>query len=453
MTVVPLMIFVPYVKAFDIPNKLFKNGDFLYEPVAITKLVLENRLIFASGLFDFGTKLIPQLSILLSLVTVSELLGNGEVKVLPGPAKETIQSVAVKSTATKPQIDASSTGNNPAADIINSPSSDQGGLVRALIKWKDVVAIASFVLWGTIVVILHSMAAHRAGHYKVVGCRAETRPWFSNGKEPCSSLVYDCHAHGTTSPNTSSFSKMDPAALSTLAIVHCPALVMPPDIQRFSNLVMIHIYNSTIVNWDTESSISATAHTHLLSVLVGKTNMAEFPEGLLQPLPATMMSVQFSETNLTKLPDDLYLRWRFLATVVFENGILTEIPYQMFFFPAYTLSFAGNRIESIQSLAMMPPGMVIPELLLKNNPIKELPAALMDPTTFIMSLSVQNTSVSTMPDWVKTQTVVVWAYDTPFCSAPMTDPELASKVMCFERPKKQESFFPMYLFEQLYPSD
>ncbi|KAL3674025.1 hypothetical protein V7S43_001708 [Phytophthora oleae] len=210
---------------------------------------------------------------------------------------------------------------------------------------------------------------------------------------------------------------------------------------------MIHIYNSTIVNWSVESSISAAKHTRLLSVLLGKTNMTEFPQGLLQPLPATMMSIQFSETNLTVIPDDLYLRWHFLATVVFENGLLTEIPYQTFFLPTYIMSFMGNRIESVPTLAMMPSGTIIPELRLKNNPLKQLPATLMDPTAFIMSLNVQNTSVTTMPEWVKTQTMVVWAYETPFCAVPMADPALAAKVMCFNRPAGYESFFPCTCFK------
>ncbi|KAG6623193.1 Reticulon-4-interacting protein 1 [Phytophthora cinnamomi] len=156
---------------------------------------------------------------------------------------------------------------------------------------------------------------------------------------------------------------------------------------------------------------------------------------------------------MTKIPADLYLRWHFLARVIFEKSILTEIPYQTIFLPPYMLSFAGNRIETIPELAMMPPGMVIPELLLKNDPLKELPAQLVGPTALIMSLNVQNTSVSSMPEWVKTQTKVIWAYDTPFCSSESRDPALAPKAMCFERPAAQESSFPMYLFEALYPFD
>ncbi|KAG6954076.1 hypothetical protein JG687_00012020 [Phytophthora cactorum] len=34
-----------------------------------------------------------------------------------------------------------------------------------------------------------------------------------------------------------------------------------------------------------------------------------------------------------------------------------------------------------------------------------------------------------MPAWVKTNTKVVWAYDTPYCATPMADPTLAYQVI------------------------
>ncbi|KUF93614.1 hypothetical protein AM588_10006109 [Phytophthora nicotianae] len=414
MIVVPLIIFIPYIEGFSFEYEIFKNLDLMYDPVSAATLVLENRLIFASSIFDFATKLIPQLSIFLSLVTVCELLSRSNVKVVPGTS---MQSVAVKPKASSTDTENPAVVDKPAA---TSQNSSHFASLRAIRKWKHVVTIVLFVIWGTIILFLHGLAAQRAQHYEVVGCRAVTRPWFSNGKEPCSSLVYDCHARNTTSPDDSSFDKLDVVALATLAIAHCPELDMPRDFQRLENLMMLHLYNSTIVKWDAESSVSDTAHTRMLSVLVGKTQMTEFPEGLLQPLPASLLSVQFSETNLTKLPDDLYMRWHAMAMIAFENGDLTEIPYQMFFSPVYTLSFAGNKIETLPTLAMMPPGMTIPELNLKNNPLRELPAALMAPDPFVMSINAQNTSLSAMPAWIKTNTKVVWAYDTPFCATPVT---------------------------------
>ncbi|GMF16743.1 unnamed protein product [Phytophthora lilii] len=301
MIAVPLIIFLPYVESFNLEYSIFNNPDFLYDPVPLATMVLENRLIFASSLFDFSTKLIPQLSIILSLVTVSELLNRGDVKVVPGAGGQSIQTLAVK-----PKTN-SSGASKPGGESQLRANTSQWGSLRALQKWRHVVAISLFLLWGLIVLLLHVLAAQRAANYEVVGCRAVTRPWFSNGKEPCSSLVYDCYARGTVSPDDTSFDKLDHVALATLAIAHCPELDMPPGFQRLENLVMFHIYNSTIVNWNAESSVSATAHTRLLSVLVGKTRMNEFPEGLLQTLPESLMSVQFSDTNLAKLPEDLHL--------------------------------------------------------------------------------------------------------------------------------------------------
>ncbi|KAE8964924.1 hypothetical protein PR003_g24811 [Phytophthora rubi] len=143
--------------------------------------------------------------------------------------------------------------------------------------------------------------------------------------------------------------------------------------------------------------------------------------------------------------------WNPFAGISFDYGELTDIPVQTFLLPAYMYSFEGNQIETLPSLAMLPAGVIVPELQLKANPLKQLPAALMEPTAFIMSMNVQNTSLTNMPDWVKTSTKVVWAYGTPFCAVPMADPTLAERVMCFERPADQEFTFPIFLFDALYP--
>ncbi|KAE9287144.1 hypothetical protein PF008_g26492 [Phytophthora fragariae] len=122
----------------------------------------------------------------------------------------------------------------------------------------------------------------------------------------------------------------------------------------------------------------------------------------------------------------------------------------MFLSPAQMLSLKGNQIETIPSLAMLPAGVIIQMLELTNNPIKELPATLKEPTALIISMSVQHTSLTNMPEWVKTNTKVVWAYGTPFCATPMADPTFAERVMCFERPAGQDITFPMFLFDAPY---
>ncbi|KAE9031379.1 hypothetical protein PF011_g128 [Phytophthora fragariae] len=160
------------------------------------------------------------------------------------------------------------------------------------------------------------------------------------------------------------------------------------------------------------------------------------------------MTVQFSHTSIKTLPDDLYLRWHRLVMISFEYGELEDIPFQMFLSPVARLSLVGNKVETIPTL---PAGAIVPVLELTANLLKELPATLMEPTAFIMSMNVQHTSLTSMPEWVKTNTKVVWAYGTPFCAAPMADPTLADRVMCFERPAGQDLTYPISLLDALYP--
>ncbi|KAE9002619.1 hypothetical protein PF001_g8033 [Phytophthora fragariae] len=448
MTIVPLLIFIPCIEGFDLQYKYLKNQNFIFEPLTLVTLVLENRLIFAAGLFDFATKLIPHLSIMLSLVTVSELLGRGDVKVVPGTGGPNIQSMAVQPKASSSNI---SKPTDTLAFTANPQSPNQWKSLHAFLKRKHPITVAMFSLWGATVLLLHVLAAKRAANFEVLGCRAMTRPWFLNGNAPCTSLVYDCHAQNTTTPGQTSFDNIDPVILATLSIAHCPGFEMPPSFQRLGSLVALHMYNSTIVSWDVESSISTTAHPRLLSVVLVRLQITEVPQGVLQPLPPLVLGVQFSHSNIKTVPNDLYLRWHPLVGIYFDYGELTDIPFQMFLSPAHVLSFVGNQIETIPTLAMLPAGAIIPELALSTNPLKELPATLMEPTALIMSMNVQHTSLTSMPEWVKTNTKVVWAYGTPFCAAPMTDPKFADRVMCFERPAGQDLAFPIALLDALYP--
>ncbi|KAE9073381.1 hypothetical protein PF010_g25096 [Phytophthora fragariae] len=385
VTIVPLLIFVPYIQGFDLQHKIVKNQNFSVDPVTLVTIVLENRLLFAAGMLDFATKPIPHLSIMLSLVTVSELLGRGDVKVTPDARGPNMQAMTV----------------NPKASSSN------------------------------------------------IGKPTDTQA--SSGKVPCASLVYDCHAQNTTTPDQTTFDKLDPVVFAALSIVHCSGLEMPPNFQILESLMTLQIYNSTIVSWDAKSAISATAHTRLLWVFVGRSQMAEVPQGVLQPLPATVQGIQFSHSNIKTLPNDLNLRWHSLIALSFDYGELADIPPQMFFSLARVLSFVGNQIETIPALAMLPAGAFILDVELAANPLKELPATLMEPTALIISMNVQYTSLTHMPEWVKTNTKVVWAYGTPFCATPMADPTLARRVMCFERPAEQDASYPMFLVDALFP--
>lgn len=110
-----------------------------------------------------------------------------------------------------------------------------------------------------------------------------------------------------------------------------------------------------------------------------------FPDGLLQPLPASLLSIQFCVTDLASLPGDLPSRWHQMAVVAFEYAELAEFPASLLALQVYSLSFKGNKLDTVPQLAEMPPGIFLPDLSLNENPLKELPAALSSPTSFLIA--------------------------------------------------------------------
>lgn len=144
--------------------------------------------------------------------------------------------------------------------------------------------------------------------------------------------------------------------------------------------------------------------------------MAEIPVGLRQPLPRILKTIRISGSTLSELPHDLPARWSGLAVLAIEDSKLKIIPPDFFAMKVVVLSLMGNYIERISADASVPSNTVILQLRLNRNPLNELPASLMGPNSLIVSFNVQNTSLSTFPTWVETQTKVVWAYDTRrFC--------------------------------------
>lgn len=186
----------------------------------------------------------------------------------------------------------------------------------------------------------------------LVGCLASTRPWFSR-QISCSTLVIDCHARGVASPELYAFDALESAALAAISFTHCPELRIPSAIQQFSNLRVLHVYNSTVMEWSREAGgISPLAHPRMSEIVVTRSWFPfGFPQGLLQPLPTSMVSICFSITDLAELPDNLHLYWPPMATVVFEFAELTTYPPSLLSVKAFAISLRGNKLETMPELA------------------------------------------------------------------------------------------------------
>ncbi|ETO72598.1 hypothetical protein F444_11356 [Phytophthora nicotianae P1976] len=450
MAIVPLVVFIPYVQKFNTREGAFKNPNFLHDTVAISTMSLENQLILASSFIDFVTKLIPHLGILFSLMIVTSLITRQDTR-------NTIHTGSMEVAKPIRQVKVRLSTSKTCSDAVQGPSVhsqlatiDHRVHARWPHKFVHTISLLVFFVWGLVILSLHVAAAKRAVNYQVAGCRTITRPWFSSGKEPCSSLIYDCHARNKSSPDDASLENLDPQTLVGLAVVHCPALRMPATFQNFTSLMMIHIFNSTITSWDVDSSISASKHTRLMAILFRNIQLSEIPVGMRQSVPPMLKTIRISGSNLSELPDDLPSRWRGLAVLAIEDSNLESIPPGIFAMRLAVLSLKGNQIKVISPEARVPSNAAILQVRLSQNPIQELPESLMAPNSLIPSLNVQNTSLQSFPSWVETQTKVVWAYGTPFCKSLSTTAS-TSTVKCFNPgTSTREPNFPVELFEKLY---
>ncbi|KAL3659314.1 hypothetical protein V7S43_015585 [Phytophthora oleae] len=455
--VVPCLLVAPYADAMDTANSSFKDPDQLYDPVFVTRLVLEFRLTFASGLTDFAAKIFPHFALYMSLVTIGSLLTrsstlSASVGVSEAPRRWVgDSSVISESVRSSPQ----NSGKLPKQDAKacrlakvaswRLQRSKQGANAHKVVK-------TILGLWGALIMVLHLHAAIESHLTSIQDCRAFTRPWFASSSS-CISLVISCHTRGIESPDDAMFASIDEKALATLTFAHCPSLHMPPVIQRFSNLMVLHIYNSTVVEWGSNSgSITAAAHPRLFFTAIARTKFPlGFPDGLLEPLPASLLSIMFCVTDLKSIPDDLPSRWHSMAVVAFEYGELTEIPASLLSLQVYTLSLKGNRIETIPQLSEMPPSLTIPELSLTENPLKELPETLGSSTSFIIRLDLQETNLTSLPAWAGTQVLKKnYMHGTPYCSQVPAELQ-PSNVHCGPRSVVDLNLdFPLAYIDEIY---
>ncbi|TYZ65748.1 hypothetical protein PybrP1_003097 [[Pythium] brassicae (nom. inval.)] len=256
-----------------------------------------------------------------------------------------------------------------------------------------------FVGLGTAIFAIHLASLQRLDGISTLGCKQTMHPWFST-KYSCSVFEFNCYRHGVESPALDSFDSLDEHTLSSLLISHCPALVVPPAIRSFPNLLGIEIYNSTIVQWTAEAAISATIHKKMVYLLLCLVNMTALPEGVLDSLPDMLQDIEISLTNLTSLPDDLHEHWHSLSVLYVEKSEIRVFPSTLLHLEVFDLSLIGNQITEIDALAVAQSSYYV--LALSHNPLRTLPPSLPETLT-ISFLGLEGTKLGALPNWVDTQ--------------------------------------------------
>ncbi|GAB9464143.1 hypothetical protein Gpo141_00001584 [Globisporangium polare] len=411
--VLPMVIFIPYLDQYE-PEAFTFGMAFVYDDLAFGSLVSENQSIFAISLADCGSKLVPHLSAFSGLVAVGSLL---ERKATRAPKRQAT----------------SSSSKGPAASLVPTRPKRGHRLLHGV-----------FIVCGIAILCIHLAAVTRLYGVEVPGCKQTIHPWFAT-KYACSVYDFNCYRHNETpSLDAQSLDFLDESALTMLVILHCPALVVPKAIRNFHNLLGMEIYNSTIVEWPKEASISASIHQRMAYVILFRVNATKLPDGLLQPLPTMLQDIEISVSNLTTLPEDLHERWRSLSLFYLEYTQMKTVPETLLKLEVNEFSLIGNQFETLPDWLSVQTS--YHELALARNPIKALPSVVTSGLTFDI-IHLENTRVQTLPDWVAASVGdVVYLSGSPVCEAQQDDRIVQhAKLLCNERDPRGSGMYPQDL--------
>ncbi|EEY64564.1 uncharacterized protein PITG_22584 [Phytophthora infestans T30-4] len=155
-------------------------------------------------------------------------------------------------------------------------------------------------MWGVEVLSLH---IHASVQPSLQQCTLQVRPWAA--VRPCCFLVsFDCHRlqiSGQLEEVDSKWREFDGSTVALMVIKHCPFVAIPDTFNEFHELIIVKIYNSTIVDWRESAAITNTNHPAFLTLMV------------------------FCATNLRQVPDDLDLKWLAGSIVIIEYSQLQVV--------------------------------------------------------------------------------------------------------------------------------
>lgn len=412
---IPLIVFVPYFYHFDFATYNFHLED-LYDDTWFANMVMENQQIFALTQLDFVLKIVPHLSIYSCLSSINVLVKQSDAKRMTSTvhSERSVKSLrgvqcTRDDTAVMKAVVTEAAKTDPALQNAPPPPGNKIG------RWGMLATHASLFVWGLAILVLHLLATRTSQSLHVPACKQPTRPWFAT-KYSCSVLNFNCHRNGSKGVSEDALDFLEEDSLVALVISHCPELRVPKSIRRFRNLLGVDIYNSTLVDWSVDASISATSHPALTYIIFVRVNMTALPAGVLQSLPDTAADFEIAISNITSLPSDLHERWHPMALFYVEHTLIRDFPSALLQLRVDDLSLVGNGIEELPEFPTeRAPRFVA--LAMTGNPLRSLPTSLGD-TSDLGFLSVDDTLVSVLPPWmdsVRQTATTIHAYNTPFC--------------------------------------
>ncbi|KAE8891039.1 hypothetical protein PF005_g9186 [Phytophthora fragariae] len=229
-------------------------------------------------------------------------------------------------------------------------------------------------------------------------------------------MEINCFEYGVTGRESEMqdiFQSLDARVLNSLIISHCTELAIPADIRRFSKLMALELYNSTIIKWPASASLSLSHFPYLATLYIVRSRLPGLPDGLTSDFSSNIVDVEFAATDLGgPLPDDLDKKWPSVLMLYLEHCGLQEFPSALAGMGLTDLSLVGNNISVVPD-NLSDSSMYV---MLDRNPLDRIPDSF-ESLEQLNYLTVQYTNISTLPQWLQAEDVSLnfRASGTPYC--------------------------------------
>lgn len=195
-------------------------------------------------------------------------------------------------------------GMKATTRVENESESDS---VKSKISYLGIAGHSLMPLFGALILMT---SIHAGSDFQKCssGCMLQMHPWFSTHCA-CSVLEISCYREGiegSAQEITRVFDTVDERVLNSLIITHCPALAIPPPIQRFRMLTGLEFYNVSIQSWPSKASLSLPYLPRLGYVYIVRSRLdSGIPDGLTHNLAPNIVDIEFIASDVATIPGDL----------------------------------------------------------------------------------------------------------------------------------------------------
>ncbi|ETP30937.1 hypothetical protein F442_20144 [Phytophthora nicotianae P10297] len=403
---VSLIIMLSYINEFDIHNF---DWRLLEDDAWVSQMLNEARIVLVMSWSDLATRAFFSLSLVATTGDMKELLKSSSKRQNRG-TNAVGPSESLANILTGPNRELVDHRNNSNVRLVVRQSSYKStGLRTRLARILLQGVHYAFGAWGIVVLILH---VHASMQTPLFECTPKVYP-MAGALPSCYTVTFDCYCMGITGLKSDvkrEWEGFDRITAVKLRILHCQSLEVPQSFQDFSGLEDVVVYNSTILEWGDTAALTNTNHPKMKQITILRVNMTggSLPLGLQSlDFPKYLGQINFSETNLATLPDDLDAKWPPNSVVQLENSQLVAVPSGLVRLQPYYLALTGNPITSV------PPELFegnVQYIFLGRTQLGELPENV-TPIS-LTTLEITYTNISYFPSWI--DPLVEVALDTFF---------------------------------------